>query len=134
MLQGFKLFVEDGEARVYNSFSQNTVGRHNDASTAKMLPSTWTGSEDLGKYFQGVPGVDLEVPTVSRTSIVKSVEKRRNPIRVELMDGTVMQLTLDEFNRIDTRTKLYPGREVTVTFQRLEGDSSQQPSKVVSVS
>jgi hypothetical protein len=99
-----------------------------------MLPSTWTGSEDLGKYFQGVPGVDLEVPTVSRTSIVKSVEKRRNPIRVELMDGTVMQLTLDEFNRIDTRTKLYPGREVTVTFQRLEGDSSQQPSKVVSVS
>lgn len=134
MLGGFKTFVEGGEARIHNSFSQNTVGIHNDYATSKFLPTTWTGSEDLGTYSYGVPGVDLEIPTVSRTSKVRSVEKRRNPIRVELMDGTVLQLTLDEFNRIDTRTKLHPGREVTVTFQRKEDGTSPEPSKVLSVS
>lgn len=134
MLDGFKRFVEGGEARVHNSFSQNTPGTHNDSAVAKFLPSTWTGSEDLGKFSYGVPGIDLEVPTVSRTSKVRSVEKNKNPIRVRLMDGTVIHLTLDEFNRIDTRTKLYPGREVTVTFQRRDDDSSQEPSKVLSVS
>lgn len=133
MLGGFRSFIEGGEARVNNSFSQNTVGKHNDFATAKFLPSTWTGSEDLGVYSQGVPGVDLEMPSVSRTSKVRSVEKRKNPIRVELMDGTVLNLTLDEFDRINSRTNLYPGRELTVVFQRSEGDSSQKPSKVMEV-
>lgn len=133
MLEGFRNFIENGEFRIQNAFSQNTFGKHNDFASAKLLPSTWTGSEDLGLYSHGFPGVDLEIPRASRTAKVKSVEKRRNPIRVELMDGTVLHLTLDEFNRIDMRTKLYPGREVTVTFQRRDDDPSANPSKVLEV-
>lgn len=133
MLEGFRRFVEDHEGSVYAQFSQNTVGTHNDGATAKFLPSTWTGSEDLGKFSYGVPGVDLEIPNVSRRSKVRSVERNRDPIRVSLMDGTVLYMTRDQFERADSRTKLVPGREVRITFQRREDDGSPDPSKIVSI-
>jgi len=133
MLNGFRSFMEAGEAKVFASFSQNTVGTHNDYATAKFLPTTWTGSEDLGTYSYGLPGVDLEIPGTVRKSKIRSVEKNRSPIRVSLMDGTTLHMTLDEFKRIDSRTKLEPGREIRVTFQRREDDASQEPSKVISV-
>lgn len=133
MLGGFRQFVEGGEAKVFASFSQNTIGTHNDTATAKMLSTAWTGTEDLGPYSYGLPGVDLEVPSTTRRSKIKSVEKNRNPIRVSLMDGTTLFMTLDEFRRVDSRTKLEPGRELAVTFQRRDDDSSDTPSKVISV-
>lgn len=133
MLGGFRRFVEDGEGRVHAQFSQNTFGGHNDSAGGAMLPSTWTGSEDLGPYSYGVPGVDLEVPHATRRSKVRSVERNRDPIRVTLMDGTVLLMTVDEFRRVDSRTRLEPGREITVTFQRRADDGSPDPSKIVSV-
>ena len=129
----FRRFMEQGEGRIHNPFSQNTAGIHNDAATAKFLPTTWTGSENLGSYPHGAPGVDLEMPSVTRTSKIRSVDDRKDPIEVRLMDGTALYLSLDEFNRINARTKLDVGRELTVTFQRREGDGSPDPSKIVSV-
>lgn len=133
MLDGFKRFVEEGEGRVHAQFSQNTSGTHNDSAGGALLPSTWTGSEDLGPYSYGIPGVDLEVPHVARNSKIRSVDRNRDPIRVTLMDGTVLYMTLDEFRRVDSRTKLEPGRKITVTFQRRGDDGSPDPSKIVSV-
>lgn len=133
MLEGFRRFVEDGEGRVHAQFSQNTVGAHNDVATSPFLPSTWTGSEDLGKFSYGVPGVDLEVPNATRKSKVRSVERNRDPIRVSLMDGTVLYMTRDQLDRVESRTKLTPGREIRVAFQRREDDGSPDPSKIVSI-
>jgi hypothetical protein len=133
MENGFKRFLEEYEGRIQNSFSQNTTGVHNDFATAKFLPSTGTGSEDLGLHSYGVPGVDLEIPSVVRKSKIRSVEKSKDPIKVSLMDGTVLYMTLDEFNRVDARTKLVPGRDIRVTFQRREDDGSPDTSKVVSI-
>lgn len=129
----FRNFIEQGEGRIHNQFNSNTVGTHNDHAGSALLPSTWTGSEDLGPYSYGLPGTDLAIPNVSRRSRIRSVEKNRNPIRVSLMDGTVIYLTLDEFRRIDSRTRLEPDREITVTFQRRDDDGSPDPSKIVSV-
>lgn len=130
----FRQFMEQGEGRVHNAFSQNTVGTHNDYATASFLSSTWTGSEDLGRIGNALPSTDLEIPHVARRSKIRFVEKNKNPIKVQLMDGTTLYLSLDEFRRIDSRTKLEPNREITVTFQRRDGDSGSEPSKVVSVS
>lgn len=130
----FRQFVEHGEARIDHVFGHNTVGTHNDEATAKFLSSTWTGSEDLGRMNLGLPSTDLEIPHVSRKSKIRFVEKNKNPIKVQMMDGTTLYLSLDEFRRIDARTKLEPNREITVTFQRRDQDGSPEPSKVVSVS
>lgn len=129
----FKEFMEQEGVRIHNQFSQNTVGTHNDRATGAMLPSTWTGSEDLGPYSYGLPGTDLEIPQTTRRSKIRSVEKNRDPIRVRLMDGTVVYLTVDEFKRAESKTRMAPGSEVTVTFQRRPEDSTDQPSKIVDI-
>lgn len=130
----FREFIERSPEKIFNAFSQNTAGAHNDLATSKFLPSTWTGTEDLGDYPRGAPGVDLEVPSVTRRSRIRSVENKKDPIEVRLMDGTAIYLSLDEFNRVNSRTKLEVGREISVTFQRREGDGSPDPSKVVGIS
>lgn len=134
MTLGFRQFMEQGEGRVHHSFGQNTVGTHNDFATAKFLSSTWTGSGDIDRIDQSLPVTDLEIPHVTRRSKIRLVEKNKNPIKIQLMDGTTIFLTLDEFRRIDSRTKLQPDREITVTFQRREGDGGSEPSKVVGIS
>lgn len=128
----FRKFME-GQGRIHNAFSQNTAGTHNDFATSKLLPSTWTGTEDMGSYPHGAPGVDLEIPSAIRRSRIRSVNDRKDPIEVRLMDGTLIYLSLDEFKRVNSRTKLEVGREISVTFQRREGDGSPDPSKVVSI-
>lgn len=130
---GFRQFVEQGEARIRVDFGGNTAGVHNDAATAKFLSSTWTGSGDIDRLDNSLPSTDLEIPHLSRRSKIRSVEKNKNPIRVQMMDGTELYLTLDEFKRINSRTSLEPGREITVTFQRREDDKGSEPSKIVSV-
>lgn len=129
----FRKFMEQSPARIHNAFSQNTVGTHNDFATSKLLSSTWTGTEDLGTHPRVAPGVDLELPGATRKSKIKSVNDRKNPIEVRLMDGTAIYLSLDEFNRVNSRTKLEVGREIRVTFQRREEDGSPDPSQVVSI-
>jgi hypothetical protein len=129
----FRQFLEHNPLKIQNSFSQNTVGTHNDHATAAFLPSTWTGSEDLGTYSYGVPGVDLTIPNVVKKSKIRSVEMNRNPIKLMMMDGTKIYLTLDEFNRINAIKRLEVGNEISVTFQRRPEDSGAEPSKIVAI-
>ena len=129
----FRQFLEHNPLKIQNSFSQNTVGKHNDYATAAFLPSTWTGSEDMGSYPDGAPGVDLMIPNVVKKSKIRSVEMNKNPIVVMLMDGTKIYLNLDEFNRISSTKRLEVGSEISVTFQRSPGDLGQEPSKIISI-
>ena len=129
----FRQFLEHNPLKIQNSFSQNTVWKHNDYATAAFLPSTWTGSEDMGSYPDGAPGVDLMIPNVVKKSKIRSVEMNRNPIVVMLMDGTKIYLNLDEFNRISSTKRLEVGSEISVTFQRSPGDLGQEPSKIISI-
>ena len=62
----FRSFLENNPLKIQNSFSQNTVGTHNDYATAAFLPSTFTGSDDLGPMGYGLPDTDLRLPVVTR--------------------------------------------------------------------
>lgn len=130
----FRKFLEHNPLKIQSSFSQNTAGTHNDRATASFLASTWTGSEDLGRFGYGLPGVDLVLPSVEKKSTIRSITKNKNPITIVLMDGTKIYLTLDEFNRINSMKSLEVGSDITVTFQRNPGDQSQEPSKIIAIS
>lgn len=130
----FKQFLEHNPIKIYNSFSQNTVGKHNDFATSSFLTSTWTGSEYLGKYSFGLPSTDLAIPTVEKKSKIQSVEKNKNPIKIGLVDGTKIYLTIDEFNRINSYKKLDVGEIIYIVFQRNPGDSSLETSKIIKIS
>lgn len=120
-------------AKIHNSFSQNTVGVHNDKATASFLSSSWTGSQDLGNLGDGLSGTDLTLPSSEVTSKIRIIEKNKNPISILLMDGTKIYLTLDEFNRINSFKKLAVGEKLTVVFQRNPGDNGSEPSKITSI-
>lgn len=129
----FKQFLEHNPLKIHNPFSQNTVGKHNDYATTAFLPSTWTGSEDLGPFSYGVPSLDIAIPQVVKKSKIRSIEMNKNPIVVMLADGTKLYLTLDEFNRINSSTRLEVGNEISVTFQRRPEDQGSDPSKIISI-
>jgi hypothetical protein len=111
---------------------QNTVGKHNDFATSSFLQSSWTGSEsapDLRLPF--LPSLDLEIPQVTRSSIVSNIILNKNPIIIELQDGTRLFLSLDEYNRIQNKPAI--GKNITVVFQRNETDKSENSSKIIKI-
>lgn len=108
---------------------QNTVGKHNDFATASYLPSAWTASD-----FSQSTNIDISIPTTTKKSQIRSIEKNKNPIVVSLMDGTKLYLTIDQFNRIKSKKNLDKGSEISVTFQRRPEDTNLEPSKIIDIS
>lgn len=143
----FRSFLEHNPLKIHNPFSQNTVGMHNDRATATFLPSTHTGSEDLGVMGYGLPSTDLALPSVTRESEILSVlnapattsPRRKNDksqkdlIKVILRDGTTIHLTLAEYERINSRKPIEPGRRLRVTFRRHPSETGSEPSKIIGV-
>ncbi len=109
----------------------NTVGTHNDGATTAFLSSAVSGSEAGAK----LPGIDLvipnDIPTVKKTSVIRVVERNKNPIHISLDDGTRLYLTWDEFRRVGG-CQPEPGKKMTITFQRRGADTSVNPSQVQS--
>lgn len=111
---------------------QNTVGKHNDFATSAFLPSDWTGSEtapDLRLPF--LSSTDIQIPQISRSSIISNIILNKNPIIIELKDGTRLFLSLDEYNRIQNKPEI--GKKINVVFQRNETDKSENPSKIINI-
>lgn len=127
--------------------SQNTVGTHNDAATATFLPSAFTGSQDLGILSKGMPGTDLELPTVTRESEILEIlnapattsprrtndKSQKDMIKIIMKDGTTLHLTLPQYGRINARKRLERGQKLKVTFRRLPSDAGPEPSNIINV-
>jgi len=138
----FRQFIESNPLKIQNGFSQNTVGKHNDFAGGAMLPSTWTGSEDLGTYG-GLPSTDITIPNVTRTSVISYVDmggggdadrsrKKNKLILVRLEDKTEMWLTRDDYDRFNAIKNIVVGQPITVTFQRSPGDQGP-PSRIIGI-
>lgn len=110
---------------------QNTVGTHNDFANAIFLPSNWTGSETAPNILPFLPSTDLEIPNLVKNSIISNIVLNKNPILIELKDGTKLYLNLDQYNRISKKPEV--GKQVSVTFQRSSTDFSSIPSKIVKI-
>lgn len=116
----FKKFLENNPVKIHNSFSQNTIGKHNDKATS-IFSTDWLYTT-------------LGIPTTEKTSKIQNIEKNKNPIKINFIDGTKIYLTLDEFNRINSYKKLEKGATVTVTFQRNPADTGSTSSKIINIS
>lgn len=108
---------------------QNTVGTHNDFASSAMLSSSWTGSESPPeKLLPWLPSTDLNIPSVTRTSFIINIIKNKNPIVIEMKDGTKLYLDIDQYNRIGKMPEV--GQRITVVFQRNPTDTTNQSSKI----
>lgn len=82
--------------------------------------------QDIGKLL---PRLDLGLPQVNKTGRIDVMLDKKNPIYIQLSDGTKLFLTHDEFRRIEGVPER--GKIMTVTMQRLGHDKSDSPSQVV---
>ena len=122
---------------------QNTVGYHNDGpgsgfvqTGGAYLSTDQSGSEQspsasmLG-HPQWLPGLDVAIPTVTKTSRVAFVERNKNPILVLLQDGTRLHFSWDQFKRIKG-SEPERGKQLTVIFQRHHRAGKDESSQILS--
>jgi len=120
IMLNFKEFIE-----------QNTVGKHNDFAVGATVSSDSLGGDSIPNNNSTFLR-DVILPSVTRTSTIRFIDKNKNPILVYLTDGTKLFFSWDEFKRIKgLEPKI--GKKLTVVFQRNEKDNSESPSKINSV-
>jgi len=73
---------------------------------------------------------ELDLPTVSKSAVIRYINDKINPILVFLADGTQIFLPFDAFRRIKDEPKV--GKTLTVVFQRRDDDNSKFPSQIQS--
>lgn len=123
-LTGFKQFVE-------------TMGG------GSYLPSTWTNSEaDPTNATPGhpnfLPSLDIvigsdnvTVPEISTSGIVKFFNYKKDPIKIELDNKTIVLMTFDQYKRITGDLPIIPQyTKLDVTFQRHPKDLSPNTSMI----
>jgi len=75
-----------------------------------------------------MPDMDLSLPKTVKQGKIAILIHRRNPIFVQLDDGSKMFFNKDEYKRIDGKPEI--GKIMTVHMIRLPGDNSDTPSQI----
>jgi len=109
----FKIFLKQEE--LLNNFG------------AMSLPESFDWAKSIGSLL---PNYDLDLPLIKKESKIDIIVDKKNPIYIQLADGTKLYFTLDEFRRINGKPEV--GKNLLVTMQRLHNDSSNIPSKIIS--
>lgn len=140
----FKQFLEHNPLKIQASFSQNTVGKHNDFATSAFLPSTWTGSEDLGTFGYGVPSTDIKLPVDTFRSKVTTVmgagpgdmdgskDMARDVVTIIFQNGEKVEVSRSN-NQLKRFTSVRPlsiGAEYTVSLYR---NADRSPGNIICV-
>jgi hypothetical protein len=110
-----------------------TLMEYLNGGSAAILPSNWTGSEQPDNMMSQpvtLPSMDLALPSLTKVGKIALLIKDKNPIMMQMEDGTQLFFTWDQFRRIKGSPGL--GKTATVVFQRNPTDRSKMPSKVQS--
>ena len=103
-----------------------------------ILSTSWTGSEaldtmSLSGHPSHLPGLDLALPSITKQGLVVKIIQDKNPIFIQLDDGTVLLFNIDEFKRICGDKDIQPNQSrLRVVFQRNPKDTSMMPSQIQS--
>ena len=76
--------------------------------------------------------VDYQIPTTEVDSKIVMLNDKKNPIFIQLKDGTRLFISLDEFKRIPG-VEVAVGRSLHVIFQRRPEDKGAEPSQIQSI-
>lgn len=103
------------------------------AQAGAYMNSDVSGSDQPDPTAMGndpvfVPSNDLTIPQVTRSGRIKVLNQTRNPIYVELTDGTKAHFSYDEWKRIQGEPKI--GSMMTIVYQRHPEDRTKTHSKI----
>lgn len=92
---------------------------------AILLPEHFHWAKEISK---SLPGLHLDLPTLEKRARIDLIMDKKNPIYVQLSDGSKLFFTLDEFKRINGKPER--GKTMVVQMQRLGHDSTEYPSQI----
>jgi hypothetical protein len=107
------------------------IMEYHDGGSPAAMSSGWTGSGEVGNLMSQavfLPSMDLSLPATTKVGKIAMIIKDKNPIMLQMSDGTQLYFTIDQFRRITGSPAL--GRTISVVFQRDYTDSSKLPSKI----
>lgn len=122
----------DMGARIDNLFRtpdfQNQAGAYVSSDVSGTEQSATLG---YAGHPLHLPDTDMTVPVVEKSGRIVRLLDKRNPIFVQLSDGTSAYFTYDEYRRI--QGKPAPGKVMHISFQRHLEDESDMPSQIIRV-
>jgi len=149
MLMEFREFVKLYEAiqrhsnpQISNATSWGQLGLVSPphANAFGAMPTQVTGSQwpDEALRSGGFMGsnwvngkFDLGLPSVAKTSQIKFISEKKNPILIFLADGTKLYMPYDAYKKINVPPEI--GRTLMVVFQRRKDDASEAPSQIQTI-
>lgn len=96
-----------------------------DNSGAIYIPEGFDWAKAIGKLL---PNLSLDLPSVKKQAKIDLVLDKKNPIYVQLGDGSKLYFTHDEFRKI--KGKPERGKTMIFVMQRLAHDHSSLPSQI----
>lgn len=75
-----------------------------------------------------LPNMSLDLPETEKKAKISLIILKKNPIYVQLIDGTKLYFTHDEFRRINPQPEV--GRIMAVKMLRLPTDNGTYPSQI----
>jgi hypothetical protein len=89
------------------------------------IPETFDWAKDVANIL---PQMDIDLPVIKRQAKIQIVLSKKNPIYVQLQDGSKLFFTHDEFRRI--KGKPEKGKTMIFSLQRLPNDITNSPSQI----
>lgn len=77
-----------------------------------------------------LPAMSLDLPMINKRAKISSVVLHKNPIFIQLEDGTRLFFTYEEYKRIRGTPEV--GKTMSISMIRLSDDYSSAPSKIQS--
>lgn len=97
-----------------------------DECGAILVPENFTWAKGIAS---SLPSINLDLPTIEKKAKIDMIMDKKNPIYMQLSDGSKLFFTHDEYKRIDGKPA--QGKTMVVTMQRLNNDNSELPSQIV---
>lgn len=105
------------------------------ALSTQVTGSMWPDEALRSGGFMGSNWVngkfDLGLPSVAKTSQIKFIDEKKNPILIFLADGTKLYMPYDAYKKINVPPEV--GRTLMVVFQRRKDDASEAPSQIQTI-
>lgn len=93
---------------------------------AILFPENFAWAKSIGS---SLPNLQLDLPTIEKKAKIEIVMDKKNPISIQLSDGSKLFFTYDEYKRIEGVPER--GKTLIVTMQRHPLDKSNLPSKII---
>lgn len=105
------------------------------AMPTQVTGSQWPDDALRSGGFMGSNWVngkfDLALPSVTKSSQIKFISEKKNPILIFLADGTKLYMPYDSYKKINVPPEV--GRTLMVIFQRRGDDTSKAPSQIQTI-